>query len=288
MAELNASLANERAGRTAAEKELATARQHARSEAADSQVLQQRLEALQISLNEERAAREAIGQKAAALDKERGEAGADAAARSADVARLSEEAATLRQELDAARRQIGSEQAVGQRQEVQIATLSQQLKTALESRIEELSRYRSEFFGRLREALGDRADMRIVGDRFVFQSEVLFASGSAELGPEGQTQLREFARSLREVASQIPPDVNWILRVDGHTDRVPIRGAPFRNNWELSVERALAVVEFLVREGIPAERLAAAGFGEYQPLDPADDEIAYRRNRRIEFKLTER
>jgi chemotaxis protein MotB len=288
LAALNAELGNLRAEQSQAQAVLETARQDADSKSGAVQQLTSQVASLQTELEALRGARQAAEQKAAELERHRSEAEAKASTNAADVSRLVEEVAGLRDELARARERLGSEQATGKQQQTQIAALSEQLKEALESRIEELSRYRSEFFGRLREALGDRADMRIVGDRFVFQSEVLFASGSAELGPEGQTQLRELATSLKEVADQIPPDVNWILRVDGHTDRVPIRGAPFRNNWELSVERALAVVEFLVAQGIPADRLAATGFGEFQPLDAANDEIAYRRNRRIEFKLTER
>jgi len=174
-----------------------------------------------------------------------------------------------------------------QEQQTTIASLGQRLQQALIDQVEELSQYRSEFFGRLRQILGDRPEIRIVGDRFVFQSELLFASGSARLDPTGLDQLRALAQSLREVADKIPPEIEWILRVDGHTDRVPVGAAsPFASNWELSTRRAISVVEYLISQGIPPSRLAATGFGEYHPLDPRDDEIAYRRNRRIEFKLT--
>jgi chemotaxis protein MotB len=274
--------------RTTAGEELASLKAAAESRARDLARLEEQLAALDAALGSERTARSGAEEKVAALAAARDQAQSQAAASGEEVRRLTTEVAGLREELERTRSRLGDEQAATQQRDTEIAVLSAKLKAALESRIEELEHYRSEFFGRLRNALGDRPDMRIVGDRFVFQSEVLFASGSAQLGPEGQAQLRELARSLREVAASIPGDVSWILRVDGHTDRVPIRGAPFRNNWQLSVERALAVVEFLEREGIPPGRLAAAGFGEWQPLDPADDEIAYRRNRRIEFKLTER
>ena len=179
-----------------------------------------------------------------------------------------------------------SEQAITQ-QESQIAQLNTKLAEALAEQVEELSQYRSEFFGRLKEALDQRQDFRIVGDRFVFQSEVLFASGSARVAPAGQAQLGQLANALKDVANQIPPDLDWILRVDGHTDRVPVgSSSTFDSNWDLSTARAISVVQALIREGIPPARLAATGFGEFQPLDPRDDEIAYRRNRRIEFKLT--
>jgi chemotaxis protein MotB len=173
-------------------------------------------------------------------------------------------------------------------QEVQIADLGKRLNVALASKVQELARYRSEFFGRLREILGNRQDIRIVGDRFVFQSELLFASGSATVADEGRPQLARLASTLKGIAADIPGDLEWVLRVDGHTDRAPINTYAFPSNWELSTARAVSVVKFLIEQGIPAERLAATGFGEFQPLDTGGDEIAYRRNRRIEFKLTER
>ncbi len=173
-------------------------------------------------------------------------------------------------------------------QDLEIASLTSRLNQALVQRVEELGRYRSEFFGRLRAVLGSRSDIRVVGDRFVFQSEVLFASGSATLQPSGADELGEFADTLLDLTSEFPPEVDWILRVDGHTDIRPISTAAFRSNWELSTARALEVVEFLEGRGIPPERLAAAGFGEFQPLDPRPTESAYQRNRRIELKLDQR
>jgi chemotaxis protein MotB len=175
----------------------------------------------------------------------------------------------------------------GTRQGDRIVELDRRLQEALAAKVEELSQYRSEFFGRLRQVLGERQDVRIVGDRFVLPSELLFASGASSVGAEGAAQLERLAQTLREVAATIPPDVDWVLRVDGHTDRLPVRSGPYTSNWELSAKRAISVVESLARAGIPANRLAATGFGENRPLDPGDDESAYRRNRRIEFKLTE-
>jgi chemotaxis protein MotB len=172
--------------------------------------------------------------------------------------------------------------------QAQIADLGKRLNLALAGRVEELARYRSEFFGRLREVLGNRPDIRIVGDRFVFQSEVLFPSGSADLNPDGRKQIDSLAQTLKEIAARIPKEINWVLRVDGHTDKVPISTPEFPSNWELSTARAVAVVKVLIADGIPPERLAAAGFGEYQPLDPADTPAAYQRNRRIELKLDQR
>ncbi len=217
----------------------------------------------------------------------------------ADQRRLSEEAqiqitllnrqlAALRAQLAEVAQALEISEAKNKEQEVQIADLGKRLNVALASKVQELARYRSEFFGRLREILGSRQDIRIVGDRFVFQSEVLFASGSATIGEEGREQLAQLARTLREIAATIPSELEWVLRVDGHTDRAPIATAAFPSNWELSTARAVSVVKFLIAQGIPPDRLAATGFGEFQPLDPGGDEIAYRRNRRIEFKLTER
>ncbi|MBI3710155.1 MAG: peptidoglycan -binding protein [Proteobacteria bacterium] len=201
----------------------------------------------------------------------------------------------LTRQLNALREQITRLNALLEASEVktresqaQVADLGRRLNLALASKVEELARYRSEFFGRLREVLGDRADIRVVGDRFVFQSEVLFGSGSADLEPEGRIQLERLADALRAIAPRIPTDLNWVLQIDGHTDRRPIATAQFPSNWELSSARAISVVKFLASRSIPAERLSAAGFGEFQPLDARDDEIAFRRNRRIEIKLTSR
>ena len=162
------------------------------------------------------------------------------------------------------------------------------INLALASKVQELARYRSEFFGRLREIIGDRSDIRIVGDRFVFQSEVLFAPGNAELGDPAKTQLDPVIAALKQISAEIPKDINWVLRIDGHTDKRPISNAQFPSNWELSAARAISVVRHMVAQGIPPDRVAAAGFADHQPLDPGDGEEAYRRNRRIELKLTER
>ena len=201
----------------------------------------------------------------------------------------------LNQQLAALRRQIGALEAALEASEqrdresqARIADLGSRLNVALAQRVQELARYRSDFFGRLRQIIGTRPDIRIVGDRFVFQSEILFASGSATIGDQGRDQLAQLATTLKEIAATIPSELEWVLRVDGHTDRAPISTAAFPSNWELSTARAVSVVKFLVDQGIPPQRLAATGFGEFQPLDPGGDEIAYRRNRRIEFKLTER
>jgi chemotaxis protein MotB len=194
----------------------------------------------------------------------------------------------LREQLARLSKALDVSEEKSKEQQVQIADLGRRLNLALASKVEELAQYRSEFFGRLREILGDRPDIRVVGDRFVFQSEVLFDQASADLGDPAKKQLMPLATALKELVQKIPKDINWVLRVDGHTDDRPISTAQFPSNWELSTARAISVVKFLIEQGIPAERLAATGFGQYQPLDPREDEVAWRRNRRIELKLTER
>ena len=206
----------------------------------------------------------------------------------AQVALLNRQIAALREQMEKLNAALEGSESRDRAQKAQISDLGKRLNVALASKVQELARYRSEFFGRLREVLGDRPDIQIVGDRFIFQSEVLFESGSAEIGAEGEPQLAQLARTLINISARIPADINWILRIDGHTDRVPIRNDQFRSNWELSTSRAISVVKFLVHQGIPANKLAATGFGEFQPIDDRIDEIAFRRNRRIELKLTER
>ncbi|MCP5368008.1 MAG: peptidoglycan -binding protein [Hyphomicrobiales bacterium] len=206
----------------------------------------------------------------------------------AQVALLNKQLAALREQLAQLSKALDVAEAKAEDQGVQIATLTSRLNAALATKVQELSRYRSEFFGRLREVLGGQQGVRIVGDRFVFQSEVLFASGSADIEESGQAQMRQLAASLKDLITRMPKDIDWVLRVDGHTDNVPISNQQFPSNWELSSARAISVVKFLIDQGIPAHRLVAAGFGEYQPLDERSDEIGRRRNRRIEFKLTQR
>ena len=171
---------------------------------------------------------------------------------------------------------------------VKIVDLGRKLNRALASKVQELATFRSEFFGRLQEVLKNRRDIRTVGDRFVFQSEVLFASGASDIATAGKKELAQLARTLNSIAPNIPKKINWILQIEGHTDHIPISNKRFQNNWELSAARAISVVEFLIGQGVPADRLSAAGYGEFQPLDKRRDEIGNRRNRRIEMKLTQR
>ena len=206
----------------------------------------------------------------------------------AKVALLNQQMAALRQTLAKIAEALEVSEKLATDQKVQIASLGKRLNAALAAKVHELSRYRSEFFGRLREVLGAQKGVRIVGDRFVFQSEVLFAKGSVDIGEAGKKQLRQLALTLDEISKKIPPDIDWVLRVDGHTDKDPINTARFPSNWELSATRAISVVQFLISQGLPPRRLVAAGFGEFQPLEDRDSEISKRRNRRIELKFTSR
>ncbi len=233
-----------------------------------------KLEASDLALAEVRSAMTAEEQ--AAADKQE------------EISRLSQQVASLKADIVIMQAALVSSKRDLQQKQKDIAALEQKLDVALESQAAELTEFRSEFFARLVNAIGYHPDMRVSGDRFVFQSEVLFESGSADIGPEGQKQLAQLAKTLRELTPMLPGDLDWVLRVDGHTDRRTISTREFRSNWELSTARAITVVRFLMRHGIPPDRLAATGFGQYQPIDPTDDEIAFRRNRRIEFKLTER
>jgi chemotaxis protein MotB len=202
---------------------------------------------------------------------------------------LNQQIAALRKQIGALEDALDVSESRDRESNAKIADLGRRLNVALAARVQELNRYRSDFFGRLREILSDRENIRIVGDRFVFQSEVLFPSGSDVINVAGQEEMGKLGAALIELQKEIPPEINWVLRVDGHTDNVPVSGAGrFRDNWELSSARATSVVKYLITAGVPANRLVAAGFGEFQPLDEADTQEARDRNRRIELKLTER
>ncbi|RFC67802.1 MULTISPECIES: peptidoglycan -binding protein [Mesorhizobium] len=202
---------------------------------------------------------------------------------------LNQQIAALRKQIGALEDALDASEKRDQESNTKIADLGKRLNVALAQRVQELNRYRSDFFGRLREILSDRDNIRIVGDRFVFQSEVLFPVGAETINPAGEAEMKKLAAAIIELQREIPPEINWVLRVDGHTDNVPLSGTGrFKDNWELSSARATAVVKFLIANGVPANRLVAAGFGEFQPLDPADTDEARARNRRIELKLTER
>ncbi|MEO6396344.1 MAG: peptidoglycan -binding protein [Devosia sp.] len=206
---------------------------------------------------------------------------------SAQLALLNQQLAALRTQIGALEEALNASEAKATESKTQVADLGRRLNLALAQRVQDLSRYRSDFFGRLRQILEGRADVRVVGDRFVFQSEVLFGAGEASISPAGQEELAKLAAAVKELESQIPPDVNWVLRVDGHTDKRPINTAQFPSNWELSSARAISVAKFLISQGVSAQHVVPAGFGEFSPIDPGESEEAFARNRRIEFKLTE-
>ncbi|HTV87515.1 MAG TPA: peptidoglycan -binding protein [Stellaceae bacterium] len=209
------------------------------------------------------------------------------AAAQTQVDTLNASIAALRQQLAQIAAALDVSQAKVKNQELQIADLGKKLNLALATKVQELARYRSEFFGKLRQVIGNRPDIRVVGDRFVFQSEVLFQPGSADLSDAAKKQLDPVVAALKQIAEKIPPDINWVLQVNGHTDHRPIHNAQFASNWELSAERAISVVRYMISQGIPAERLAAAGFADTEPLDPGNTPDSLRRNRRIELKLSE-
>lgn len=237
------------------------------------------------------ASKEVIAAGLAALRKQKElseKARAEVLAVQAQLDLLNRQIAELRTQLAAIQEALEASEAKNKDKELEVEKLTDRLNKALAAKAIELQKYRSEFFGKLREVLANREDIRIVGDRFVFQSEVLFDSGFAELRPAGEEEIAKLADTLKELGKQIPPEINWVLRVDGHTDSRPIHTPEFPSNWELSTARAVSVVKFLIDQGIPPERLAATGFGEFQPLDTGESPEALRRNRRIELKFDQR
>ena len=279
--ELTSLLALERAGKQTAEGNLSSLNatlQAARQDKA-------RLQGLVDSSSAQ--ASGAGGQTAAAQAALEGEKQVSARA-AAQIDILNQQIAALRRQLAAIEDALAASEQKGKESQAQIADLGSRLNVALAQKVQELARYRSDFFGRLRQILGDRPGVRVVGDRFVVQSEVLFDSGQAAVNPAGHAELDQLAAAAIALEREIPPELNWVMRVDGHTDQKPIHSSQFPTNWDLSAARAIAVVEYLASKGVDPHRLVAAGFGEYQPLDGNAGEEAQRRNRRIELKLTER
>ena len=207
----------------------------------------------------------------------------------AQIEILNQQITALRRQLAAVEEALGASESKDKESQTKIAELGSRLNVALAQKVQELARYRSDFFGRLRQILGNRPEIRVVGDRFVFQSEVFFDSGQAALNPAGKGELDTLAAAVTDLEREIPPEIPWVLRIDGHTDKKPLSGTgAFKTNWELSSARAISVVQYLMTKGVSPQRLVAAGFGEFQPLDTADSDDALKRNRRIELKLTER
>lgn len=276
------------AQRTALEDSLADQEAALDEAAAQRGALRDRLSALEAreeTLATERSElRETLADRESDLTRERALTDEQAAR----IDRLHRQIIALREQLTALSNALELSEATAAAQRAEIRDLGQRLNLALAERVQELARYRSEFFGRLREVLGDHPDIRIEGDRFLFQSELLFATGSADLGETGREQVAGLAATLHELRDRIPDDLDWVLQVEGHTDRRPIRTAQFPSNWELSTARAQTIVRYLMDQGIPPERLAAAGFAEYHPVDERDTPEAWARNRRIELRLTNR
>jgi chemotaxis protein MotB len=206
----------------------------------------------------------------------------------AKVEMLNQQLAALRLQLASLQEALEASEAKDRESQAKIADLGQRLNVALAKKVQELARYRSDFFGKLKEALGNRPDFQVVGDRFVFPSDVLFDTGSSALRPEATYQLDKLGTALHELETKIPADIAWVMRIDGHTDIRPIATPEFPSNWELSSARAISVVRYLMDQGVPANRLVAAGFGEFQPMDAGESEEALSKNRRIELKLTDR
>jgi chemotaxis protein MotB len=205
----------------------------------------------------------------------------------AQLALLNQQLAALRTQIGALEQALDASESKTTESKTQIADLGRRLNVALAQRVQDLSQYRSDFFGRLRQILQGRADVQVVGDRFVFQSEVLFPPGNATVSPDGTAALDTLAQAIKELQGEIPPDINWVLRIDGHTDKRPINTPEFPSNWELSAARAISVLKYLEADGVSAQHLVAAGFGDSRPIDTADTDEAYAKNRRIEFKLTD-
>jgi len=281
IAQLTELLSLEKTGKLSLEDELA----QFRASLATAETERDRLQGLYEGLSSGTAAeRGRAGELTTQLDSEK-----QISARAlAQVQILNQQIAALRRQLAALESALEQAEKKDKDSQARIAGLGQRLNLALAQRVQELSRYRSDFFGRLRAILGNRPDVRIVGDRFVFQSEVFFDAGQAVLKPAGRAELDKLGAALLDLEKQIPSDIAWVLRVDGHTDVRPIASSQFASNWELSSARAISVVKYLISKSISPQHLVAAGFGEFQPIDPGTTDEAYSRNRRIELKLTER
>jgi len=206
----------------------------------------------------------------------------------AEIALLNEQMTQLRAQLTAIASALQLQESQGRDKDAEIADLGRKLNLALAAKVQELQRYRSDFFGKLREILKDQPNIKVVGDRFVFQSDVLFPVDGATMTPAGQAQIGDIATAVKGIMKEIPPGLSWMLRVDGHADSQPITSGPYKDNWQLSAARAIAVVQLLIQDGVPADHLAATAFADTQPIDPAHTPEAYAKNRRIEFRLTDR
>jgi chemotaxis protein MotB len=275
-------LSLERTGKTSLEAEIAQLRASLSAAQGERERLRGAAEGAQTSND---AGKAEAGRLNSQLDVEK----AATARAVAQIEILNQQISALRRQIAALETALDASENKEKESQLHIADLGQRLNVALAQRVQELSRYRSDFFGKLRDILGNRPDIRVVGDRFVFQSEVFFDSGQAVLRPEGRAELDKLASALIDLEKQIPSEINWVLRVDGHTDTRPLSGtSTYKTNWDLSAARAISVVQYLISKGVPPQRLVAAGFGEFQPIDPGNTDEAHSRNRRIELKLTEK
>lgn len=282
ISELTELLALEKSGNTDLEDTLA----NLQSSLSSSESERSRLQSL---LERGAGAGDAANARVGTLTEELGQEKQVSARAMSQIDLLNQQIAALRAQIAAVEGALQASEAKDQSSQARISDLGRRLNVALAQRVQELNRYRSDFFGRLREILSDRENIRIVGDRFVFQSEVLFPIGGNELDEAGHVEMDKLASALLELAQEIPAEINWVLRVDGHTDNAPLSGTGrYRDNWELSSARATSVVKYLITKGVPANRLVAAGFGEFQPIADGDTPEVRSQNRRIELKLTER
>ena len=204
------------------------------------------------------------------------------------VAFLTNEIETLKEEISILNDALESNEQTILSKELKIEVLGERLNKALTSKVFELQKYRSEFFGKLKSLLGERDDIKIVGDRFIFESELLFDSASADLQLQGMDKLKQIGLTLKETTNQIPSDIDWIIQVEGHTDKRPINTPKYPSNWELSTARANSVLKLLLELGFPPNRLSAAGYGEFYPISDGETKESLQQNRRIELKLTSR
>ena len=282
IAELTQLLALEKSGKQDLEDALASLQSSLSSSESERTRLQQLLES---GAGTADIANEKVGRLTGELDAER-----QVSARAmSQIELLNQQIAALRAQIAAVEQALQASEAKDEASQARISDLGRRLNVALAQRVQELNRYRSDFFGRLREILSDRENIRIVGDRFVFQSEVLFPVGGADLDAAGQAEMGKLAAAILELAQEIPAEINWVLRVDGHTDASPLTGTGrYRDNWELSSARATSVVKYLISQGVPANRLVAAGFGEFQPIAEGETPDVLSQRLGIELKLTER
>lgn len=272
----------------ALEQQILTVQSSFSDSLAQNEGLQERLDASRNRLMQQTADAEARAERLANMNQELDDKDQLSSSQQNMILRLSSQIASLQNQLRQITKALNLQKEMTADKDGELEDVSRRLNTLLAERVNELEQYQSEFFSRLRNILAANENIRIVGDRFLLPSELLFASGSAQLGPEGKRELDKLAGVLLEVVKTIPADLDWILRIDGHTDIIPINTPQFPSNWELSTARAVAVVRYLADQNVPQKRMAAAGFGEFFPVADGTTPDALQKNRRIEIKLTDR